>query len=103
MSNLKNLNESLSLSSHVSLNIKIKNLEEENTNLKNRILADKKKFNNFKRNKLRLKKLLNNKISEKDEEIKRLVNDHNKKIDEKPPSWEWETIDNVEYKSESDR
>ena len=42
MSNLKNLNESLSLSSQVSLNIKIKELEEENMNLKNRILADKK-------------------------------------------------------------
>ena len=31
------------------------------------------------------------------------MNNHNKEMDEKPPSWEWETIDYVEYKSESDR
>ena len=113
MKNLKNLNGSLNLS-----NTESPNLQEENDFLKNKIKQHKKKYHNLKRSKLRLKKLLNDKIKEKEQEINKICEDHyfkiNKLVEEhdnktkqldtsKPQLWEWETIETLELKKESDR
>ena len=94
--------------------------KKENELLKKRLEEANKKNINLKRSKLRLKNLLNLKIKEKEDEINlvcekhyfevnKLVEDHDKKMKEfnekyvKGCGWEWETIEELETKTESEK
>lgn len=95
-------------------------LKRENLRLKKKLEEASKKNTNLKRSKLRLKNLLNLKIKEKEDEINlvcekhyfevnKLVEEHDEKMKEfnekyvKVSGWEWETIEELETKTESDK
>ena len=108
-------------------NLSINVLYNENTLLKKKVEslqikleASNNKYTNLKRNKLRLKNLLNIKLTEKEDEINlvcekhyfeinKLVEEHENKIKElneryvRNNGWEWETIEDLDNKNESEK
>ena len=106
--------------SNKELNNENLKLKKENERLKKKLEEASKKNTNLKRSKLRLKNLLNLKIKEKEDEINlicekhyfevnKLVEEHDEKMKEfnekyvKVSGWEWETIEELETKTESDK